>query len=305
MKLTPVQKINFLLLCLIVVSYPGQNYFQRLNPQPGEPKVLAFNHTLDQVDIPLNNNTTAPYIVAASAIVIDPDSGTILYQKNPYTRLHPASTTKIMTALVALDSFKLDDIITVKTADQAIGNTMKLIPGDQLKVIDLLKGLLIASGNDAAVAFAENFSGGYSSFIEAMNQKALTLHLKDTHYTNVSGIEGANHKTSSLDLAILTKEAVKNDTFLEIVGTTNTQVTDIAGVNVYPLHTTNELLGEVEGLLGVKTGWTQNAGECLVTLTQRDNHRLITVVLNSPDRFGESKKLINWAFSAHTWQIIE
>lgn len=302
MRPTTVQKLNLLALLVLALTYPGQNRFQRLVVDSAPPKVLNASVSLKPFELPLPIRPSAPRNLTAQAVVVfDPDSGTLLYSKQLDLPLHPASTTKIMTALVALDHFKLTDVLTVKTADRAIGNTMKLIPGDKLTFIDLLQGLLIASANDAAVALAENYPGGYSAFVEAMNHKATDLRLLNTHYTNVSGIEGQKHKTTALDLAILTKEAVKNDLFAQIVSTPRAQVTDISTDHVYNLSTTNKLLGQVPGLVGVKTGWTENAGECLVSLTKRDNHRIITVVLNSTDRFGETENLINWAFTNYRW----
>lgn len=300
--MTLVQKINFLLLFGILFSYPGQNYFQRLVINPGEPKVLAADISLPSVDVPVSLDVSLPQITAQSAIIYDPDSGTVLYQKNPNIQLDPASTTKIMTALVSLESYKLTDVLTVQTADRAIGNTMKLIPGDKLVFVDLLQGLLIASANDAAVAIAENYPGGYAAFVQAMNQKAKDLGLDKTNFTNVSGIEGVGHKTTVLNLAILTNEAMKNPIFARTVATPKAVVTDISTAHAYPLYSTNQLLGTVPGLVGVKTGWTENAGECLVTLTKRNNRQIITVVLNSKDRFGESRYLIEWAYKNFNWK---
>ncbi len=303
-RLTLFQRILIVSLLLTAFNYPGQNYFQTLVLHPGPPKVLAATVSLEPVNLPTNTGIKPPYLTAQAAFVYDPDSGTILFQNNSQLKLHPASTTKIMTALVALEHYQPTDVLSIKTADQAIGNTMKLIPGDQLTFLDLLKGLLIASANDAAVAIAENYPTGYNGFISDMNNKAQDLGLLDTHYTNVSGIEGANHKTTALDLAILTKTALSNQLFSQTVATSQSQVTDIHSNHLYPLFSTNQLLGVVPGVVGVKTGWTENAGECLVTLVKRDDRQLITIVLNSTDRFGESRRLIDWAFSSHSWQTL-
>lgn len=311
-RLTLVQKLDLVLLLIIFASYPGQNQFQSLILNPGAPKVLSADISLPTTKIPTISDKDLPRLTAQAFIVYEPNSGTILYQKNADTKLDPASTTKIMTALVALDTYALDDVITIKTAQSSIGSSMHLKAGDQLTAKDLLYGLLIDSANDAAVAFAENYctprspSGevgpcGYKAFVEAMNAKAAALHLTNTHFANVSGIEGALHKTTVLDLAILTREAMENDLFAEIVKTRSALIQDVTGLHTYELTSTNELLGQVPGILGVKTGWTENAGECLVTMVERDGHRIITVVLGSEDRFGESKKLIDWTFANVQW----
>jgi D-alanyl-D-alanine carboxypeptidase len=208
-----------------------------------------------------------------------------------------------MTALVALDVYNLDDVLTVQTGQLAIGHSAHLATGEQFTVNSLLYATLVYSGNDAALTLAENYPhGGYQGFLDHMNQKAADLHLTNTHFTNVSGIESSAHKTTVHDLALLAKEALKNQTFTEMVDTSSTTITDITGNSSYPLDSTNLLLGQVAGLKGIKTGWTENAGECLVAYVERDNRKIITVALNSNDRFGESKTLIEWAYSHHTWQ---
>ena len=296
------KRLLFFLIILTLFFYPGQNYWQTLSLNPTQPKVKSANITLSQPLPPQSDQTPPPNLTAQAVFVFEPDSGTILHQTNSNTRLHPASTTKIMTALTALDAYSPDDILTVKTGHQAIGQSVHLETGQQFTVKDLLYATLVASGNDAALTLAENYSdGGYSRFVELMNQKAKALHLQNTSFTNVSGIEGSNHKTTVHDLAILTKEAINNPLFMEIVNTPQITITDVTNQTQYKLETTNQLLGQVEGLKGIKTGWTENAGECLITYVERDNKKIITVVLNSSDRFGETRQLIDWTYSHHTW----
>lgn len=288
-------------LLFIFVAYPGQNYYQTLGFDPHPPKVKAAQVTLEEHPIPVLQGNPAPTLTAQAAYVFDPDSGTVLFEKEADAQLMPASTTKIMTALVALDTYSLTDVLTIQYGPAAIGHSLKFPPGQQFTVRDLLYALLVSSGNDAALTLAENHPRGYSGFVADMNQKAKQLGLENTHYSNVSGIESADHYSTVHDLAILTKQALKNALFSKIVATENITITDVTGQHSYHLSSTNLLLGKIPGLLGVKTGWTQYAGECLVTFVA-NQHRLITVVLNSQDRFAESKKLIDWAFANHTWQ---
>ena len=138
----------------------------------------------------------------------------------------------------------------------------------------------------------------------SMNQKAKQLNLSNTHFTNVSGIESTDHKTTVRDLALLTKEALKSDLIREIVSTKQATITATNSNNHYLLASTNQLLGQVEGVQGFKTGWTENAGECLITLVERLNHPVIIVILNSKDRFGESKRLIDWIYTSHIWSSL-
>jgi serine-type D-Ala-D-Ala carboxypeptidase (penicillin-binding protein 5/6) len=294
---------EFAALCLALMMLPGSNYYLSLQLTPQEPFLRTIPSDLfSPASAPvLDPQITPPTIFAKSAVVIDADSAAVLYAKNPDERLLPASTTKVMTALVALQHYALDETITVKRADRAIGQTMNLVPGEQLTVNDLLYGLLLESGNDAAFALAENFPGGYSAFVDEMNQLASKLHLTNTQFRNVSGVEQEGHFTSVRDLARLAAYAMKNTTFSQIVATENAQVTDLEGTITHRLTNKNELLGAVEGIRGVKTGWTEHAGECLVTDTVRNGHEVIAVLLGSTDRFGESKALIEWAFDAHTW----
>ncbi len=303
LKLPLGKRLEFSFIVFIFLSYPGQNYWQTLILRNQTPQVKAASISIDSHPYPINDGTPPPLTTAQAIFIFEPDSGTILLEKNSNIKLHPASTTKIMTALVALEIYNLDDILTVRSGEQAIGHSVKLATNEQFTVKNLLYATLVSSGNDASLTLAESYpDGGYLNFLKLMNQKAQDLHLLDTSFSNVSGIESLNHKTTVHDLAILTKEAVKNTTFMEIVGTPSITISNVTGESKYLIESTNLLLGQVDGLIGIKTGWTENAGECLVTYTIRNNQKIITVVLNSTDRFGESQQLIDWSFTHHTWQ---
>lgn len=286
---------------LLVFLYPGQNYFQTLIIHPGV--VSSYRPSPSPLsDYPVSDGVSAPVLSAQSVVVQDAHGKTLMYQKNPDIKLLPASTTKIMTALVALDYYTLTDVLVVQSEERAIGSTMKLVKNESITVENLLYGLLVDSGNDAALALADNYEGGYEGFVKAMNQKASELHLDHTLYKNPSGVESYGHTTTARDLAVLASVAVANPIINKIMQTREITVTDLSGEISHSMVNTNELLGEVDGLKGLKTGWTEHAGECLVSYVERNGNGVIIVVLNSSDRFGETIKLINWVFEHHSWQ---
>lgn len=242
----------------------------------------------------------APLINAESALVIDIDSAVLLFQKNPGRKLYPASLTKIMTALVALDNYALTSPITVNNISTP-PQKIYLLPGEKITVENLLYATLVASGNDAAEALADAFPGGRSAFILQMNEKARSLHLVNTHFNNPTGFDDPNHYSTSLDLARLAIFAVSHPVISRIVATPAASIFSQDGKVEHKLTNINRLLGKVNGVKGVKTGYTQLAGEALITLTERSNHQILTVVMGSPDRFFESEQLIEWAFANHQW----
>ncbi len=301
----PLEKrVLYSLLVLITLLYPGQNKLQQSFVHDGPLRVYELP-TIEFADYAVNDGVQAPLISATSAIIQDVDSMSLLYAHNPDSSLLPASTTKIMTALVALDHYQLSDVLTVTVEDHSIGSTIDLAPGEKITVKNLLYGLLVGSGNDAAMTLATHFPGGYSAFVEAMNQKGASLNLTRTKYQNPSGIDQANHSTTTRDLAILVAHALSYPVLGEIVETARIVVYDQSGEIAHVLNNTNELLGVVPGMKGFKTGWTESAGECLVSYVERNGHRIITVVLGSRDRFGETTALIDWVFGHHTWQKLE
>lgn len=297
---------HYLLACgiyLLAFFYPGQNALQTIHIKPG--LVKSYHLTTRDLSLyPQNDGVKVPYVTARGVVVQDLASKTILFARGVDTLMLPASTTKIMTAIVAREAWPdLDTIITVQNEDRAIGQTIDLVKGEELKLHDMLKGLLIHSGNDAALALADNYPGGYTAFVAAMNAKAASLHLDHTTYRNPSGIEQYGHVTTPRDLAILAGVAMSDPVISEIVSTKSTTISDVTGEILHPLESTNELLGIVPGLKGLKTGWTTNAGECLVSYIERDGKRIVVVVLGSSDRFGETIELVDWVYSHHNWIV--
>ena len=239
-----------------------------------------------------------PAVSAQSAIVLDGATGRVLYEKNADAVLPMASTTKIMTAIVAIEGFDLDHTYTVKRAyTLAEGSSMYLQEGQRLTLRDTLYGLLLASGNDAALAIAGE-CGGAERFVAAMNDKALALGLCNTHFDNPSGLDGPNHHTTARELAALAAYAMQNPTFRQIVGTQT--YTTAAG---HSLRNHNRLLWQYDGAIGVKTGYTMQSGRCLVSAAERHGRRLIAVTLNDRNDWADHAALLDAGFdqfSAYT-----
>lgn len=297
------RKILYASLFLLFLLYPGQNSLQTLIINPGRVRSYNIDPIQDSL-YPQNDGVSLPYTSAKAVVVQDVGSKAILYEKNPDSLLMPASITKVMTSLVALDYWTdRESIIEVRNEDRAIGQTIDLVRGEQITVANILYGLLVHSGNDAALAIADNYPGGYAAFVDAMNQKAKDLHLEHTTFKNPSGIEQYGHLTTARDLAVLASTAIANPIIAGIVETKRIVVTDVTGSIVHDLGTTNELLGLVPGLKGLKTGWTTNAGECLVSYVDRDGKKIIVVVLGSNDRFGDTRVIVDWAYNHHEWVI--
>ena len=251
---------------------------------------------------PVNLNNILPPDLSANGIyVVDVTSQTIIYEKNSDLQLFPASTTKIMTALVALDDYKLNDVVQIKTL-MTEGRIMGLNLNETITVENLLYGTLIHSANDAAFALAAYHPGGIEGFVGRMNQMAQNFGLTKTRFANSVGLDDPNHFTSSKDLAILSLEALKNPVISKMVAIPQITVSDTTYTYFHPLKNVNELLGKIPGVSGLKTGYTDIAGQALVTTVNRKGHEILIVLLKSNDRFGETEKLISWIFTNLTWQ---
>ncbi|MFA5967056.1 MAG: D-alanyl-D-alanine carboxypeptidase family protein [Patescibacteria group bacterium] len=245
-----------------------------------------------------------PVIDSTSAVLMDLDTGKILYAKDPDKQMAIASITKIMTALVVLNSkSNLDEVYTVsEAANEVSGSRMYLVVGEKMSIDNLLRGALIESANDAAYALAEGTFGSEEQFVVAMNALAASLKLTGTHFTNTWGADEPDHYSCARDLARLTGIALSNETFRDIVAVKKTTVTDIYGKLQHNLTNTNKLVGQYMNIIGVKTGTTDNAGESLVVAAKGEsNQTVIVVLLNSPDRFTEGKNLLDWALKAYNW----
>lgn len=240
---------------------------------------------------PVLKTSYLPAISAQGAIAMDSESKAILYSKNPKLRFSSASTTKIMTAVVALDHFKPNDILTAKTAFRE-GSILGIYPGEQFTFENLLYAMLLPSANDAASVIAENYPGGEEAFVQAMNNKATDFILNNTHYGDPAGLMDKENYTTPFDLARLASFALKYPEFAKIVATKYYTIHDISGLNSYPVENLNELLGE-RGVTGIKTGYTEEAGQVLVTSLKEGKDTIITVVMGSEYRFLDSRKLLD------------
>ena len=252
----------------------------------------------------------APETNAAAYVLMDDASGRVLSSKNPEEPRLIASTTKILTALLALEELDPDAEVVIDPAWTGVeGSSMYLAPGQTLTVRELLYGLLLASGNDAATALACLVSGSVETFAERMNERAAALGCETAHFENPSGLDGERHRASALDLAKILREAIRNEEFVRLISTQSVTVGDHAMVN----H--NRLLWECEGVFGGKTGYTEAAGHCLVSYAENDNMRLIAVVMGAGKKtgsstptdtlhFSESTNLYEWGFGNFSYQNI-
>ena len=236
---------------------------------------------------------TIPPVTAIAAAALDADSGIIFYKKNERLRLSPASTAKIMTALVALDYFKPENILTVHSVIDTQGSGLGLSRGQKLSFEQLLTGALVSSANDAAYTIAENYPGGVPAFVSKMNEKAKELNLYNTHFADPAGLDDDDSFTSAEDLVRLSAIAMRHPLFAQIVNTQQTTVSTIDHQLVAPIKNRNILLGTY-GINGVKTGYTEGAGEVLSSSMDINGHRIYTVVMKSRDRFDDTLTLVQY-----------
>jgi len=240
-------------------------------------------------------------ISARSAITMNVETGDIVYEKNIRKKLPVASLTKLMTALLAIEKIgNLNEQITIsRNAVLTEGNSGNLKVGEKITAENLLRLLLVNSSNDAAVALAEYISGSEKQFVGLMNEKAKTLELKNTHFANSTGLDEEGNYSTVYDLVKLTKNILSEPPLLEIMRIQNSDVFSADGANVHHLRNTNKLLGKLPSvnIIGGKTGFTDQAGECLILITSHpeNDQKIISVILGSEDRFGEMKKLVNYS----------
>ena len=231
-------------------------------------------------------------VSATAAVLMDADMGQVLYEKNGDRQMLIASTTKIMTALVVLEHAAPDDVITVTPDHMAEGSSMYLKPGETVTVEELLYGLMLCSGNDAALALAD-CCGGLDAFVQAMNEKAAALGMKDTSFANPNGLDDENHYSTARDMAVLAAYAAEDPTFRRICSTKTATVGGRSMTN----H--NKLLRQIEGCIGMKTGYTKAAGRTLVSCAERQGRRLVAVTLCDGNDWADHKTLYEMGFAAY------
>ena len=244
-------------------------------------------------------------VSARACLLMDRETGTVLYKRHEHEALEPASVTKVMTMLLTVEALDrgelhLEDLATTSEHAASMGGSQVFLKeGEQMSVEDLLKSVAVASGNDAAVALAELQAGSENAFVERMNRRAQELGMKDTHFVNCNGLPAEGHVTSAYDIALMSRELLSHDTIRPFVGIW----TDAIRGGEFHLANTNKLIRFYEGATGLKTGSTDSAGFCISASAQRDGMELIAVVLGSKtsaERFQGAKNLLNYGFGAFT-----
>ena len=245
-------------------------------------------------NLSFQGETEPPPITALSAVVVEDSCGDLLFAKDAHRRLPPASVTKIVTAIVAVETTEPDEIVDVNVDNffAGDGTVMGLETGMRMSMRDLLYGLLLPSGNDAAVAIARRVASDVPAFVGRMNAKVRDLGLQDTHFTNPHGLDAAGHYSSAYDMAMLGRYAYKDPLIAEIVGTQHYQ----PNWDGPELWSGNLLLWLYPEADGMKTGWTEKAGQTMIATAQRDGHRLFVAVLDSQDRYTDAIRLLDWGF---------
>ncbi len=237
-------------------------------------------------------------------MLMDGRTGALLYEKNAFSQMDPASTTKIMTALLVIEHGDLNQEVTVsRRADATSGSSLHIGERQRYSRLDLLRGMLLRSGNDASVALAESEAGSVERFVAEMNIRAQQLGAFNTAYENTHGLTQSGHYSSAYDLALIARTALKQPLFQEIVKSQQQTITELSGQSTRTISSTNQLLYGFPGADGVKTGTTTAAGRCVVASATRDNRQLIAVILKSGNRWGDASELLNWGFLQ--WQGVE
>ncbi len=304
MKLIDLSSLTVIFLASCVLVLTGD----RIIPAPQvvtEVVANTLNNNRKLSDIPeLNKNIDSFPVFSANAVYAwDENSASPLYEKNADLRVLPASTTKIMTALVSLEEYDLEKIVEVPVF-RVEGQKINFAKAEKLTVRDLLDCTLMYSANDAAETLARIHPKGRDGFVQLMNKKAKELSLNNTNFVNPTGLDNYNQFSTPRDLVILSSYAMKNEVFSNIVGTKTKTVKSVDGKYVHEIKNINELLGKVDGVIGVKTGWTEEARENLVSMVYRNGRRVGIALLGSQDRFGETKELIDWIYKSYSWNKV-
>lgn len=248
--------------------------------------------------LPARAAETPPEVSAKAALLLHGETGTVLYETNADEFLPIASTTKIMTALVVLERCGLGDEVEILPEDTTVeGTRMGIEAGERYTVEELLYGLLLQSGNDAALALARHCAGSAEAFAARMNERAAALGLRQTHFENPHGLDAEGHGSTARELGLLTAEAMKNETFRRIVSTERAAV----GGKTYVNH--NRLLRTYPGAIGVKTGYTMAAGRILVSCARREDTELICVTISDPDDWADHEALLDWGFQSYEYRV--
>lgn len=265
------------------------------------PPTIGVPLLIPDIDSPLNDRE----LTFEAGVVYDLTSDSIVYQKNLHLSLPQASLTKLMTALVASETYDPLQVLTVPDISKVEGNAMDLIQGEQITVEDLLNGLLVFSGNDAAYTLASYHPEGYEGFIAAMNRKSRQLRLTRSSFANPAGLDDTYQYASARDMVLLTRAVLERPELADIISQQFVEVRSVDQRFVHPLYTTHQLIGRYPGVFGGKTGSTESAKECLVTVYDHQGHRYVVVILGSTQRYDDTRVLLNWVRESLSWTEVE
>lgn len=301
--------LRCVLVVLLALSISGYT-------APGANPTPSDSDRVTEVEATTLRATSPPTLTARAAALVDADTGRVLWSRNGNARLPMASTTKMMTALLASELADPEEQTTVRPRDLVSGSSIYLQEGERITIEQLLYGALIQSGNDAAVTIADHVGREYlggigdegiDAFIAAMNERATKMDLKNTRFQNANGFDEEGHYSSAIDLARLGRQVLAEPLLAAIVATAEYRVTGYIGTGqdrsplYHPVKTTNDLLGSYRGANGIKTGTTPDAGEVLVASVRRGDSALIAVVLGSTDRFSDVRSMFDWGFARYEW----
>ena len=264
------------------------------------PKLFQSTVLFTQPSVPFVDNSYSPILSTQNFIVIDSATNTVLTGNNINDRIYPASTTKLATALTALNLYPLEEVISATPYTE--GKVMELQQDEKVTVRTLATALLVYSANDAAFNLANHYESGVQGFVEKMNDLVKKYNLQNTHFTNFDGIHNSDHYSTVYDLSQLARLALTMPFIVDTVRQKEVNLTDLSGEIKYKLISTNELLGVVPEVEGLKTGWTPEASGCFIGAININGHKLVTVVANSENRFADTNKLINWAKENISWE---
>ena len=270
-------------LCIISISLSANPVYSATVKSATKPGVVAQG---------------ALTVTANTAVLMDVATGDVLFDKQAHKRRPPASTTKIMTAILGFELGRSDEVVTVSPKAAAVGEaTLHLDPGEKITLYELISGALIRSGNDACVAIAEHIAGTEEQFVELMNRKAFALGAQDTNFENTNGLPRKEHYTTAYDLALMARHGLQIPQFASITRQKETEIHFLEPDVFMDVRNTNKLLWNYSYADGVKTGTTTAAGKCLVASATKEGRQLLVVLLNAPDRFGDAKKVLEWGFA--------
>jgi len=306
MKKTILKRKPFEIIIIFLIAFLNLFWLPTFSFWNIYPKNLAFskNNDLIQYQHPdkiYTKLSAEPQLNSTHYILIDAATNTIILSKNRDEKIYPASTTKLVTALTALNIYPLDEELTINQ-EYKEGQVMGLKLGEKITIRSLVTALLVYSANDAAFTLANHHQKGESGFVDEMNLLVQKYNLKNTHFTNYDGIHNENHYSTVYDLSQIARLAIKNSVITQTVKQKNIIVEDVNKTIKHELASTDELLGVVPEIEGLKTGFTEEAGGCFIGLINLNGHYLISVVTQSDDRFGDTKNLVNWAKTNVFWQ---